>query len=348
MKKFLIALVLLLGVIFVYLSFSEVELIFTILRRGNWYFILGAALLSFAWLLNLGATYRAIYRAMGMKEDFLRLFLLSSAGFFMNVVTPSAGASTLALYVRDGGRRGLPSGRITAAMAVFLLLDYVGLLAAVTLGLAVLVRRNNITWAEITASAILLIIAIFLASVLYVGSYGKEVFGKSLAWLARGINRLLRLFNRKRDYLSVARAYSFADEASEGIVALRQNPKGLTLPVILALNNKAILILILWLVFLAFKVPYSAGTVVAGFSIGYMFVIVSPTPFGIGVVEGVLPLTLRTLRVPFEMATVSTLAFRGLTFWLPLLTGMFSFRKLIAEESGSRSDLNANHGIKQE
>ncbi|NPV57563.1 MAG: flippase-like domain-containing protein [Anaerolineae bacterium] len=333
MKKFIIAVILLLGVVFVYLSFSEVEKIFYILQRGNWYYMLLAAVVSFTWMINLGATYRAIYRAMGMRETLWRMFELSSAGFFMNVVTPSVGASTLALFVRDGTKRGHPSGKITAALAAFLLFDYVGLLASVTLGLTVLIRRNNISWSEITASSILLLMAVGLATLIYLGSLGKETFGKALAWIAKGVNRVVRIFIR-RDYLSVERAYLFADEASEGMVALRQNPKGLVMPMVYALNNKALLIVVMWLVFLAFKVPYSPGTVVAGFSIGYLFVIVSPTPFGIGVVEGVLPLTLRTLRVPFEMATVATHAFRALTFWLPLITGMFTFRKLAAEGDG--------------
>ena len=74
-------------------------------------------------------------------------------------------------------------------------------------------------------------------------------------------------------------------------------------------------------VFLAFQVPFSAGTIIGGFAIAYLFLIVSPTPAGIGIVEGIMPLALSSLRVPWSEAVVITLAYRGITFWIPLALG---------------------------
>jgi uncharacterized protein (TIRG00374 family) len=56
--------------------------------------------------------------------------------------------------------------------------------------------------------------------------------------------------------------------------------------------------------------------------------IVSPTPAGIGIVEGVLTVALRTMQVPIEASAVITLAFRGITFWMPVLVGILAFRSL--------------------
>jgi hypothetical protein len=75
-------------------------------------------------------------------------------------------------------------------------------------------------------------------------------------------------------------------------------------------------------------VPFSAGTIVGGFAITYLFIIVSPTPAGVGLVEGIMPVALRTLRVDFSQAVIVTLAFRGITFWLPLAAGAAAFRGL--------------------
>ena len=44
--------------------------------------------------------------------------------------------------------------------------------------------------------------------------------------------------------------------------------------------------------FFAFDVDFTPATVVAGFSIAYLFLIVSPTPAGIGIVEGVMTVAL--------------------------------------------------------
>jgi phosphatidylglycerol lysyltransferase len=67
---------------------------------------------------------------------------------------------------------------------------------------------------------------------------------------------------------------------------------------------------------------------VAGFAVGLLFMVVTPIPMGIGVVEGVMPLVYISLGVPGEAATVVTLAFRGLTFWLPFFIGFLLLRRV--------------------
>jgi len=114
----------------------------------------------------------------------------------------------------------------------------------------------------------------------------------------------------------------------EGIAELRRTPTDLIYPLLLALSNKSILFLIFFLIFRAFQVPISIGTLVAGTSLAYLFRIVSPTPSGVGVVEGLLTLALRSMYVPGNDALVITLAYRGVTFWFPLLIGGIAFRWL--------------------
>ena len=97
--------------------------------------------------------------------------------------------------------------------------------------------------------------------------------------------------------------------------------------------NKGLLICILLCAFLAFRVPYSPGTIIGGFAIGYLFMVVSPTPAGIGVVEGVLPLALRSLRVVWSQAVVITIAYRAMTFWVPLGVGAWAFRNLHLDQT---------------
>jgi uncharacterized protein (TIRG00374 family) len=92
--------------------------------------------------------------------------------------------------------------------------------------------------------------------------------------------------------------------------------------------NKALLLLILALCFLAFEVPLEIGTLIAGLSIAQLFLIVSPTPAGIGIVEGILAVSLKTLGIPLSDAAVVAVAYRGFSFWTPLLVGMLTFRIL--------------------
>jgi glycosyltransferase 2 family protein len=224
------------------------------------------------------------------------------------------------------------------------LFDYTAFLCVLVLGLAVLARRNNLHWAEITASIIILAGALGLASLLYLGLQSGNALGKVLAWLAIAINKLFWPFIR-RSYLEVDRAHTFASDAAEGVSVLRQNPRGLIRPLSLAIFNKTLLVTIFLLTFLAFGVPFSAGTIIAGFSICYLFMIVSPTPSGIGIVEGVLTITLTSLWVPVEDAAIITLVYRGFTFWLPLFVGMVAFRNLPAAAPPLDNNGNSARGL---
>ena len=93
-------------------------------------------------------------------------------------------------------------------------------------------------------------------------------------------------------------------------------------------SNKVLLICVLALTFLAFQTPFTVGTLVGGFSIGYLFLIVSPTPAGLGFVEGALTLALNSLRVQLGTAGVITLIYRAITFWYPLGIGALALRAL--------------------
>jgi hypothetical protein len=231
------------------------------------------------------------------------------------------------MFLADGRKRGHPSGKVTVAGALYLLLDYAAFFCVLAAGIVVLIRRNNFGAGEISASLILLAVAIALGAILYLAYKSPVALGRGLARAARLLNGLVRPFIH-REYLSEVRAHEFAGDVSSGLGSLPEKPRTLVIPFLLALLNKILLAVILMLCFLAFEVPFSAGTIVGGFAITYLFIIVSPTPAGVGLVEGLMPVALRTLRVDFSQAVIVTLAFRGITFWLPLASGAAAFRGL--------------------
>lgn len=342
MRNFIIALALFLGFLFVVAKLAELQSIVETLQRGIWWFIGLALIVEFIWFINCGASFRAIYLAMGIEEQIGRLSLIVSAANFVNVVAPSAGVSGLAIFVSEARRRNYSPARAAVAGVLFLLFDYLGLISILLVGLIILIRRNDLTLVVIIASAALVGLAMLFAFLLNLGMQSAAALGNALARIARFVNRILHPFIH-REYLSEVRAHEFAHDAAEGLIKMRSQPKSLLLPLFLALTNKASLLVILTLVFLAFKVPISIGTIIACFSIGYLFVIISPTPAGIGVVEGALTLALTSMYISLEDAAVITLSYRGITFWIPLLFGMISLRVL--EKVGIKPNSNQNSNI---
>jgi uncharacterized protein (TIRG00374 family) len=332
MRKFTFILLIFLAAAFVYLSFGELESIVRTLQDGNIWFILLAVVIQIGWLLVAGLLLQSLYHVLGMRETMYRLTLLSASTTFVNMVAPSIGMGGMAFFISHGVRNGQSAGKVTIVNMLWLFLDYVAFLVVLALGLIVLFRRNDLGTTEIAASGVMFAVAGTLGFLLYLGSRSADKLGNVLAALARLINRIARPF-LKRTYLSEARAHEFAHEMATDLRLLRERYHTLVIPFLYALLSKALLMCVLLVVFLAFQVPFSAGTIIGGFAISYLFLIVSPTPAGVGIIEGVMPLALSSLRVPWSQAVVITLAYRAISFWFPLGFGAVAFRMLEKEDN---------------
>jgi uncharacterized protein (TIRG00374 family) len=327
MRKIIVALVLLLAIGFVVFRFSELQNILDTLHHSNYRFLFAAVIIELIWLYNSATVYSTLYRLVGLKEKSPHLILVATAANFVNVVAPSVGIGGIAVFLDDAQRQNHSTGRVTVVGVLYILLDYIAFFCVLALGLIVLVRRNNLNAGELTAVAILLAIAAGVAFLLYLGYRSAAKLGSALAWLVRLINRIIRPFIH-REYLQEERAYFYAQEISDGISMLRGKRRELLWPFLYSLNNFALLLCVLAFTFLTLGTPFTVGTLVAGFAISYLFLIVSPTPSGLGVMEGVMTLVLTTLGVKLEAAALITLTYRFLTFWFPLVVGAIAFRIL--------------------
>ena len=66
---------------------------------------------------------------------------------------------------------------------------------------------------------------------------------------------------------------------------------------------------------------------IVSYSVGLLFMLLSITPSGIGVVEPVMALILTSFGVSWEIAGLTVLIFRAVTFWLPLPVGLVLTKK---------------------
>ena len=327
MKKLIIAFILLLGIVFIIGRFTEVQQIALILREGNFWYIGLAVLVELAWILTMGASFQVLFGIVGIRQRWIELSRLAIAVNFVNLVAPSAGVSGMAVFISHGQQNGHSTAKITIGSVLFLLFDYIGLLVIIFAGLIILGIHNTLHITEIIAFVLFLALAAGLTSLLVLAARSKEKLAIVLTWLAKTINRLAKPFLHREPF-QIEKAGELACEASEGISTLRHVRLGWIKPLLLTFTNKALLITVLGLMFLAFNAEVTIPKLIAGFGIAYLFVIISPTPAGVGIVEGVLTISLTTLDVPLESAAIITLAFRGITFWLPLFIGMVSFRTL--------------------
>jgi uncharacterized protein (TIRG00374 family) len=310
MRKILIMIIVFCSVFLIAMRFSEIEKVAQILQNADWRFMIIAVGLQLVWFVGVAVAYRTLYKIMAIDETISHLAMIATSANFVNVVTPTGGV-----------------GRVVTVSALFVFLDYLSFLLILALGFLVLLRRNIVSEGEVIPAAILLTVVIFMGWLFISGARSPERLGVILGKIVRRANALMR-FILRHDYMNEEQVVVFGNEIAEGIKVVRDEHKQLITPITILLLNRFFQIGILMMCFLGFNIAFSAGTLVAGYSIGYLFTIVSPTPSGIGFVEGGLPLALVSLNVPFEQGLIVTLAFRAFTFWLPLGLGAISFRFL--------------------
>jgi len=325
MRKFLLAVAFVLGIYFVISNFSELKEIQRVLARADLGFLLLALLLQVAQFLAVARGFQTVYQALGVDEKLGRLFLLWASALFVNTIAPSAGVGGMAMFISDARRRGHSSAKVMVAGTIFLFYDYLAVLFFLALGIIVLIRRGKLSMAEIIATVILALLATGLGALVWLGLRSAASLERLLVRLALGVNRLLMPIIR-RPYLSEQRARDFVHELGEGAQALRVSPNRLLPPAIYATASMALLVGIWLVVFLAFGEAVSPGTLISVFSVSYLFLIVSPTPAGIGFVEGAATLLLRSFGFSLESAAILVLAYRAITYWIPLAIGGVAFR----------------------
>jgi glycosyltransferase 2 family protein len=332
MRKLFVGTVALLTIAFIIFSLAEIEAILATLRQSNPLYLLAAVGVEVLVLVNSTIIFIALYNLVGLSETRRFMFLQVTASTFVNIITPVAGVGGIAIFLDTARQRGQSTGKVLLVGVLYLVYEYASLFAALAVGFVVLYQRHQLNIAELIAAGFLVGLACTLSLLLAVGYRSTHLLGDLLAWLAQWVNRLLLPIRRKKS-VKISTAYNFSNEMADGFAALHTNRRKMLIPLGFALLNKILLILILGLAFLAMGTPVNNGTIIAGFSIGHLFLYASPTPSGIGFVDSILPAALRANSVPLASAVLVTLVYRAVTFWLPLVLGAFAFRRINAASS---------------
>ncbi len=315
------------GVWLVVSRLTELEHLAQTLRQGRWAWVMAAAGLQTVYYLVYAGLYRAAFAAVDIRLPLAQLLPTVFASLAVNVAAPTGGVSGAALFVDDAARRGYPAGRAAAAVLLALIADLTAFVVVLLAGLAYLFTYHDLKPYEVAGAAVLLLVIGGLSAVLLLGLWRREWLLRMLAWVQRSANRVAAVLSH-RGFLSETWASKTAGEFAEASVMVAAHLPRLARALGIALCAHGLDLISLYLLFLAFHGPVGPGILVAGYAMGILFWIVAVTPQGIGVVEGVMALVFASLGVPAERSTVIAVAFRGLTFWLPLLAGFVLLRRV--------------------
>lgn len=277
--------------------------------RPGWFLLVLAAQAST--YVSASLAWRQTLRRTGHPTPLRTLVPLGIAKLFTDQVVPSGGVSGAILVTRALTRRGIPTH---AAMAVLL----VGLVSYFAAYLAAVLSSLGILWLHHRASpALILIVAIFVIivvaipwGVLWMKEWGRRVPASLIQRLPGAAHLLRAIVDAPTDLLRDPLLLVQTVSLEFAIFAL----DALTLWLVLRGlgDNQAI-----WIAFVSFIMASMAATL-------------GPIPLGMGTFEAACVGTLCLLGIAVETALAATLLLRGLTFWLPMLPGLWLARHELA------------------
>ncbi len=328
MKRRWIFWILVIAFVYIVISqFSAIRKLIETLMAGQWQWVAVAALLQVVYYFIYTVLYQSAFLTVGVKSRVLELLPVTFASIFLNVAAPSGGASSAALFADDAARRGESGARTAVGYLLVMVADFSAFLVVLVVGMVYLFTHHNLKIYETLAAALLLVIITVLTALLLLGLWRPQLLHQLLIWVRQLANRLAHLIKRP-DFLDEAWVEKNTGEFTEAAMAIAAHPELLVQTIGVAFGSHLVDLASLYAICLAFQQPVHFGVLVAGYAMGILFWVVSITPQGIGIVEGMMTLILTSLGIPLAQSTVIALSFRGLTFWIPFAIGFIVLRRL--------------------
>lgn len=296
------------GVLLVVLHVGELAQFASLLRGAQPGWLLLAFAFQAATYPAAAGVWQRTLDAAGAPLPLRSLVPLGIAKLFTDQALPSGGISGAALLVRALARRGVSAAAATQTVLVMLASYYSAYLivAFAALGLLSLYHRANA--ALVTAATVLAVITIAVpALVLSLKRWGGA---GPPAWLRR-----LPGFNVWFERISAAPT------------DVLRNRRLLAESLLLQLGVFMLDAATLWIAFRALGAPVDFTVAFVSFVLASVVGTIGLVPLGLGTFEATAIALLHGLGVTVEAAFAATLVLRGLTFWLPMLPGVWLARR---------------------
>jgi glycosyltransferase 2 family protein len=269
-----------------------------------------AALPQLATYAAAASVWYVVLRRAQHRRHLAGLYLLGIAKLFMDQALPSGGVSGSLLVVAALRRRGVSTHIATAALLVGMISFYLAFIIGAGASLIVMALDHALN-GEIV---VLVIVFLFIALALLLAIF----------WLRRGHGTRLEKW---LGHLPMGRP--FWEAIRDAPAALLRDIPLLLSTTLLQLAIIALDAATLWILLDALGAGTSYGVAFAGFVLASIFADVAPVPLGLGSFEVALVGLLGLMGTDLAAATAGTLLLRGLSFWAPMLPGLWLARREI-------------------
>jgi Mg2+-importing ATPase len=304
----LLGLALLSAVIVFGLHFSEGRELARLTREAQPWWMLVAVALQAATYLAQGEIWRIVIGTSGSSLPRWYAIRLAIAKLFVDQAVPSAGVSGSLLMVRQLMHRAIPHRVIMSVLSVQTASFYIAYLLAALMGVAAAAMRRALSP---------LALGVFLAFGLMVSAFAVFALWVPGRKPHHRLRRIVPFAPVRRALHALASADPRISRRSRTLVET-----GALQFAIIVLDAAT-----LWALLRALGTHALPEGVFVSFVLSSVFRTMGIVPGGLGTFEAASVITLRASGVSIPAALGATLLFRALSFWIPMLPGMWLSRR---------------------
>jgi uncharacterized membrane protein YbhN (UPF0104 family) len=256
----------------------------------------------------------------------------AAVGFAAQKMVKSAGAVSLAVFLRHGRRRGHAPGAVAAACVLTASASFIALGVLLGAALAVLAATGGLTGWWIAAAIAFAAYTLILAPVA-IAVLRSE---RAAAWVWRGGQRARRMvpWSKRRDHADAP----FPSELLDAVASARSRPHAVRELLLHAVLSKVLGALALAAAVTAVGVPVDAGGALVIYATALAASMLTIIPGGVGTVEASTAALLIGAGATAGAAALAVALFRLFDLWVPVLTGAAVAKRDVRRERRAGSE----------
>lgn len=313
-------------IVFIWLAatrLDETKHVLTVFSTGRWYWIAPAIVCQLLFYPFYARFISHVFRIFRLNLGWRQILPVYIASKFTDVALPISTFGKAAIFLRKSKRTNLSTLNTGIGVSFVMLFEVLAFVAVALVTVLVLfLFGQSRAYLYVTLFILVLVVALVVLFLVSLAVY-KRPPNRLVLWLIKQVARLAGHKDVKYEVIEAIFQEIGADvERKQGKIwaGLR-----------LAISAHLINILTLAFIFLAFAGQFNVLAVLAGYTAGLLYTIVSITPQGVGVVETIMITTIHSFGIDLPTAAVVTLVFRSLLYWLPVFAGFYFFSRLELE-----------------
>jgi phosphatidylglycerol lysyltransferase len=313
------AVILVAAIVFFARQFAVLRSDLSASQGASWWWLGIALFFQATYYPAYGSIFRTAFTTLGAPITIRQSVSTALRSRVIGIVTPGGALGNL-LFVEQVKKNGHESGKAYSALLIALASDYLGLFFLA--GISTIFLRGAFTATEQTAATI---VAGMIATIITVLTL-LLLLPNLLARVLTPLEHLLLLIKIPRGW-----AHRGVETLRQTIAEIWHHRRAFLICLLWSLAAHATNLAVFAAIFLAFHQPIFFSQLLVVYTTAMLLVVFSPTPQGIGIVEGAASALLISFGFATPIALAVVLLFRVYTFWLPLLLGIASFAKNLTQ-----------------